>query len=345
MKYHFRKHRLFFKTPGGTSRGTLSHKDSWFIILEDQGKLGVGECSIIEGLSPETPSQVEGAMIQIGREIHLGFEELYSKFSHMPAIQFALEMAFRGLKSNDPFVLFDNFFTNSTNQIHINGLVWMGDPDFMRQQIDEKLSMGFECIKLKIGALDFDLECSLISDLRQRFDASNLQIRVDANGAFSSKDAMRKLDRLAMYDIHSIEQPIAVNQWKDMEALCKSSPIPIALDEELIGRTTDQQKKSLLENIRPQYLVLKPSLIGGWRGADRWVSLAEDFGIDWWVTSALESNVGLNAIAQWCAQKNASLPQGLGTGQLFTNNIDSPLYIEGSFLGYNPKGEWSFKFY
>lgn len=342
MECRYQKHRLFFKVPGGTSRGVLSHKDSWFLILKNKEKIGIGECSIIEGLSPETPQQVEAALAQISRNIDLGFDKLYEMHAHMPAMQFALEMAFRGLNSENPYSFFDTAFVKGKNPIKINGLVWMGHADFMQRQIEEKLALGFDCIKLKIGALDFELECSLLSSLRQRFDKSVLQIRVDANGAFSPEEALGKLERLSQFDIHSIEQPIAVNQWVKMKQLCDSSPIPIALDEELIGRCTDLQKQALLEAVAPHYLILKPSLIGGWTGANRWAALAEEQGIEWWATSALESNVGLNAIAQWCADKHVSMPQGLGTGQLFTNNIQSPLYLDGDFLGYNPNKNWKF---
>ena len=344
MEFHYCKHRLEFKVPGGTSRGVLSHKDSWFLVLKDKGKTGVGECSIIEGLSPETPAQVEAALPQISTEIDLGLDVLYQKYAHMPAIQFALEMAFGGLQSEDPFVFFDTPFVKGQNPLVINGLVWMGASHFMQAQIEEKLALGYDCIKLKIGALDFDLECSLLSEMRKRFDKSSLQIRVDANGAFLPEEALEKLERLAQFDIHSIEQPIAVDQWEAMAHLCAVSPVPIALDEELIGRHSDEDKRALLKAVSPQYLILKPSLVGGWKGADHWVELAEEYGIGWWATSALESNVGLNAIAQWCADKQMTMPQGLGTGQLFTNNFESPLYLTGNLLGYDPNKDWKFKF-
>lgn len=344
MEYRYHKHRLYFKIPGGTSRGVLSYKDSWFLMLRDQDKIGIGECSIIEGLSPETSEQVEAALAQIGRDIHLGFEKLHAAYAHMPAVQFALEMAFQGLNETNPYTWFDTPFIRGDNRIKINGLVWMGQTDFMQTQIEEKLALGFDSIKLKIGALDFDLECYLLEGLRQRFDKSVLQIRVDANGAFSADEALGKLDRLSQFDIHSIEQPIAVNQWDEMKQLCMLSPVPIALDEELIGRYSDEEKEALLNAVAPHYLILKPSLIGGWTGANKWVSLAKKYGIDWWATSALESNLGLSAIAQWCADKQVSIPQGLGTGQLFTNNIESPLYLDGSFLGYDPDKEWNFNF-
>jgi O-succinylbenzoate synthase len=242
------------------------------------------------------------------------------------------EMALLSLKGSNPYELFPSYFTNGSASIPINGLVWMGSYDFMKQQIDTLLSRGFDCIKIKIGALNFEEELKLIGQLRARYDAQTISIRVDANGAFSKREALSKLKQLSIYKLHSIEQPIATKQWADMADLCKNTSIPIALDEELIGVFSKELQIQILDQICPQYLILKPSLLGGFSVTEQWLSLANDKGIDWWITSALESNVGLNAIAQWTFTKNVSLPQGLGTGSLFTNNIEAPLVIKKGCL-------------
>jgi L-alanine-DL-glutamate epimerase-like enolase superfamily enzyme len=211
----------------------------------------------------------------------------------------------------------------------------------MKQQIQEKLAQGFRCIKVKIGAIDFEKELSLLKFIRNHFDAQTIEIRVDANGAFSSNKALDKLNRLAAYQLHSIEQPIAQHPIEAMTELCKTSPIPIALDEELIGVFSVPNKQKLLEQIQPQYIILKPSLVGGFRGTKEWIEIAEALGIQWWITSALESNIGLNAIAQWTFLQNNPMPQGLGTGGLYTNNFDCPLLVERGELKYNVQQSWN----
>jgi L-alanine-DL-glutamate epimerase-like enolase superfamily enzyme len=220
--------------------------------------------------------------------------------------------------------------------ISINGLIWMGDVETMMTQLEQKIKLGFSCIKIKVGAIDFESECNFLAHIRKRFHSSDLTLRLDANGAFQPEDAMQKLNRLSEYNIHSIEQPIAPGQWKEMATLCKNSPFPIALDEELIGISSKQEKVTLIQDTKPQYIIIKPSLVGGWQGADQWVSIAEKLAVDWWATSALESNIGLNAIAQWASTKQINRPQGLGTGGLFTNNIDTPLYLRGQNMGFDP---------
>lgn len=342
MKAKLIKHRLNFKTPSGTSRGVLAHKDSWFLILNHENKIGIGECSIIEGLSPDAVNMIETQLEIICNNLHLGFSVLYEKSKYFPAIQFCLEMAFRSLNSSDPFHLFPSDFVDNQSRIAINGLVWMGSFDFMKEQIRAKIASGFDCIKLKIGAIDFEQECLLLSKIRKDFSADTIEIRVDANGAFSTVDALQKLDRLSKYDIHSIEQPIQTGQWEKMSSLCFHSPIPIALDEELIGHYDNKERKRMLSIIQPKFVILKPSLLGGWRAAEDWIHIAESLGIHWWATSALESNIGLNAIAQWVFMKNSPLKQGLGTGQLFTNNIESPLEIQHGYLSYTNQS-WKFK--
>ncbi|MDC3079362.1 o-succinylbenzoate synthase [Flavobacteriaceae bacterium] len=335
MKFTWSKHRLKFKTLSGTSRGVLNHKDSWLIQMKRGGKTGIGECSIIEGLSPESPENVEDILEEISRYIHKGKDFLLKRYNSSPAMQFALEMAFSGLDSSHPLLHFNTAFVYDQQMIPINGLIWMSDVESMMTQLNQKLNLGFSCIKIKVGALDFASECKLLASIRKRYYDTDVELRVDANGAFQTNEVMQKLEQLSKYNIHSIEQPIAPGQWDEMAAICNQSPIPIALDEELIGVHFENSKADLLQHIKPQYIILKPSLVGGWQGADQWISIAEKQSIGWWATSALESNIGLNAIAQWLSTKEVSMPQGLGTGGLFTNNIDTPLYIRGQHLGFD----------
>jgi L-alanine-DL-glutamate epimerase-like enolase superfamily enzyme len=245
------------------------------------------------------------------------------------------------LQADSPFLLYPSDFTKSISPIPINGLVWMGKFDFMQAQIEEKLTQGFRCVKLKIGALDFSKELLLLEQIRKHFTAQQIEIRVDANGAFSSESALDKLKILTQFELHSIEQPIAAGQHEQMRVLCEQSPLSIALDEELIG-VSSMQKEALLDKIRPQYIILKPSLLGGFAASLEWIQLAEARQIGWWVTSALESNIGLNAIAQWTATLTTDRPQGLGTGGLYTNNIPSPLVVENGYLRYDSRQQWQF---
>jgi len=335
MEFTWKKKRLNFKTPSGTSRGVLRHKDSWIIQLKHRGKVGVGECSLIEGLSPESPSLVEGFLEEIPLHLAKGEEFLYQKYAESPAMQFAIEMAFSGIRSSHPLLHFDTAFVSQKELLSINGLIWMSSVESMFAQLDEKINLGFRCIKIKVGAIDFASECSLLNAIRKRYHKNDIEIRLDANGAFEPQNALKVLSKLSEYHIHSIEQPIATRNWIAMKKLCENTPIQIALDEELIGLTSDDIKHEMLSLIQPQYIILKPSLIGGWRGADQWINQAEKHSIGWWATSALESNIGLNAIAQWVSTKKTSMHQGLGTGELFTNNIDSPLYLEGHYMGFN----------
>jgi len=325
MQAKFIKHSLQFKLPSGTSRGVLTSKNSWFLTLTDGVNSGIGECSILNGLSYDHHQDFENQLEQLCLAINM--ESPLPNLIHWPAIQMGYETAKLGLSSEDSFNIFPSDFTEGKKSIPINGLVWMGSYDFMSEQINDLLNRGFNCIKIKIGSIQFDEELDLIAKLRKRYKTSEISIRVDANGAFRPEEALDKSQRLSNYDVHSIEQPIQVNQWKEMADLCKKSPVPIALDEELIGRFSLIEKQNLLDQIRPHYLILKPSLLGGFKNSDQWIDLAKSYGIDWWATSALESNVGLNAIAQWAFKKNVNIPQGLGTGSLFKNNIESPLLI------------------
>ncbi len=260
----------------------------------------------------------------------------------MPSIQFGLEQAFLSLESQSPYLLFPSGFTNSNEGIHINGLIWMGSKEFMKTQIREKLEQGFKCIKMKIGAIDFDTEIELLQSIRKEFSSDDIELRVDANGGFTANEALDKLKRLSEYDLHSIEQPIKVNQFEEMARLCETTPLPIALDEELIGVFGVTKKEEILQTIQPQYIILKPSLVGGFKGSMEWIDLADKKEIGWWITSALESNIGLNAIAQWTYTLNSKMPQGLGTGSLFTNNIESPLEVKNGYLQYNTRKNWNF---
>lgn len=343
IKANYKKYILNFKNPSGTSRGILRTKETWFIILEENGKTGVGETGLFRGLSIDDIPNYEEKLIWVCKNINLGLENLLKALYEFPSIQFGLEQAFLSLNSEDKFELFPSQFTRGEKSIPINGLVWMGDKEFMKNQIKEKLSIGFSCIKMKIGAIDFDTEIELLKSIRKEFSSNEIELRVDANGAFNPKNALEKLEILSELEIHSIEQPIKQGQINDMAQLCAKTPLPIALDEELIGIFSFEEKKKLLKMIQPQYIILKPSLIGGFAGSKEWVNLADDTNCGWWITSALESNIGLNAIAQFTDTLQSDLPQGLGTGGLFTNNFVSPLEVSRGTLQYNPNRNWNFK--
>lgn len=340
MKATYQKYILNFKRPSGTSRGVMNVKETWFLVLEQDGKKGIGECGILRGLSADDRPDYEAKIQWTCQNIHLGKDQLWEALIEFPSIQFGVEMAFQSLASETPFLLFPSAFTEGKKNMDINGLVWMGEAEFMKQQIEEKLAQGFHCIKLKIGAIDFQKELDLLHFIRQNFDADTIEIRVDANGAFDESDALYKLNQLSGYKLHSIEQPIAKNHTDSMSELCKNTPIPIALDEELIGVFSYAEKEALLIKIKPQYIILKPSFVGGFRGTQEWIDLAKKHQIGWWITSALESNIGLNAIAQWTFLQQNSMPQGLGTGGLYTNNFECPLEVKNGQLSYNPNLDW-----
>lgn len=344
MKATYHKYILNFKRPSGTSRGVMSEKETWFIILEKDGKKGIGECGILRGLSADDRTDYEEKLQWTCENIQLGENQLWEALIEFPSIQFGVEMAFQSLKSETPFLLFPSDFTTGKKSIAINGLVWMGEAAFMKQQIEEKLADGFRCVKLKIGAIDFDKELQLLYYIRQHFSPEQVEIRVDANGAFDVTLALNKLNQLAEFKLHSIEQPIQKNNTDRMSELCKITPIPIALDEELIGVFSFEEKEVLLQKIKPQYIILKPSFVGGFRGTKEWILLAEKYQIEWWITSALESNIGLNAIAQWTYLQQNLMPQGLGTGALYTNNFDCPLTVSEGQLWYKKELDWQFTF-
>lgn len=346
IKASYSKRTLIFKQPAGTSRGVLTKKDVFFLILvdtENPSKKGIGEIAPIPGLSPDAVPELEEKIRILVRKINHKEEIGESEFSGFPSVKFGYETALTGLNSESPVLLFPSEFTGGKTGIPINGLIWMGSKDFMLKQVSEKIAAGFTCLKLKIGAIDFESELDILRSIRERFPATQLEIRVDANGAFSPENARLKLEQLAKYDLHSIEQPIKQGQFSDMKKLCVNSPVPIALDEELIGISIKNKAEKLLDIICPQYIILKPTLLGGIKISEEWISLAEKRGIGWWVTSALESNIGLNVISQWVASLKTTNFQGLGTGALFTNNIASPLHVSKGFLWYDPGKEWDFK--
>ena len=344
MKATFKKHTLIFKRPSGTSRGVLKTKDTYFILLKDEVNKGVGECGLLRGLSIDDRPDYEEKLQWVCDNIHLGEKKILKELEQFPSIQIGVEMAFLSLVSKDMFSIFPSDFPLGNAPIEINGLIWMGDPAYMKSQISEKLEQGFNCIKMKIGAIDFNTEISVLEDIRKHFSKDQIELRVDANGAFKISEALDRLKILSALDIHSIEQPIKQGNWTDMARLCEKTPLPIALDEELIGVFKISEKRKLLETINPQYIILKPSFVGGFAGTDEWISLADSLGIGWWITSALESNIGLNAISQYTFTKNSNLPQGLGTGSLYTNNVPSPLTVENGTIFYDTTKNWDFNF-
>jgi L-alanine-DL-glutamate epimerase-like enolase superfamily enzyme len=343
LKAYYKKHTLRFKKPGGTSRGVLTEKNSWYLVVYEDGrpeKKGIGECSILPGLSVDDHPGFEQKLAEVVRNINHYACRQDEELKAFPAIRFGLETAMKDLKADTPRELFPSPFTAGKEGIPINGLIWMGTFEEMYGQIKKKTDQGFDCIKLKIGAIDFEEELELLRKIRQEFSARDIELRVDANGAFSPADAPEKLKRLSAYDLHSIEQPIRQGQWEEMARVCALSPVPVALDEELIGIYQPEKVKEMLEVIQPQYIILKPGLLGGWKQSELFISEAGKRNIGWWVTSALEGNIGLNAIAQWTFTLNNDMYQGLGTGQLFENNIPSPLAIREGSLYYDADKYW-----
>lgn len=340
MKASFKKYTLQFKQPSGTSRGVYTTRDVWYVFLNDGIYTGIGECAPLPDLSIESPVQMSRKLLQVCEEINY-FIQLPEDLNLWPSIRFGLETALLDLKNEGNQILYPSAFTKGQQGIPINGLIWMGSSGFMKQQIRAKLDTGFKCIKMKIGAIDFETELSLLREIRREFSSDEITLRVDANGAWTYQTALENLKHLSDLHIHSIEQPIAAGHWEEMARLCELSPVPVALDEELIGVFITKEQEQVARQIHPAYFILKPSLHGGLKGCQRWIDLATDNNIGWWVTSALESNIGLNAIAQWTFQLNTTTEQGLGTGQLYTNNIDSPLKIQKDRLWYQPSRPWN----
>lgn len=342
----YQKYTLQFKQPSGTSRGILRTKDSWFIFLQHTDNpaiTGIGECGLLRGLSADDVPNYEAKVAEVCQMINNYAYWLKEGLRTFPSIHFGLEIALKDLAAQGSKILHPSDFTEKEVPVPINGLIWMGEKSFMFEQIKTKIAAGFDCIKLKIGAIDFAAELDLLKYIRQHFSAKEIEIRVDANGAFNPNNALEKLKQLSDFDLHSIEQPIKQGQLNEMAQLCEQTPLPIALDEELIGVFSPDKKRKVIETIRPQYLIFKPSFIGGYSGTQEWIDLCTEFNTPWWMTSALESNIGLNAIAQWTATLGNPMPQGLGTGQLYTNNIESPLMVESGGIYYRQEGDWDLK--
>jgi len=333
MNYRIEERVLHFKQPAGTSRGVYTERKIWLIHLSDGQHEGVGECAPLPDLSCDTGPDYATILNKVCADFCQRGEIDYEALRPFPSMLFGLETALLNLERGDR--LFDTAFSRGEVGIPINGLVWMGSYDEMLQRMEQKLEQGFRCVKLKIGAIDFDKELDLVKRIRERFSFHEVELRLDANGAFPFEEALYKLELLSQYAIHSIEQPIKAGQWAYMAELCRESPLPIALDEELIGVNDPEMKRHMLNVIKPRYIILKPSLHGGMQGCREWISTAKEQGIGSWITSALESNIGLNAIAQFAADVYGDairMPQGLGTGQLFTDNIDMGLEIRGDKL-------------
>jgi len=341
LQARFVNRALLFNKPSGTSRGVLTEKPCWYLIVTDEdGNVGIGECGPIWGLSIEKPEQYEQELSRVCELINdfpLVFED--GQLNLFPSIRFGLETALLDLATGSRLQPYPSPFTEGADGMRINGLIWMGTRENMLAQINDKLKNGFRCLKLKIGAIDWSTEQEILAGIREHYPPEQLELRVDANGAFGTHEALQKIRLLQKLHIHSIEQPIQPGNWQAMTELCRQSPVPIALDEELIGVYGAEQAQ-LLDTIKPQYLILKPSLLGGIEACEQWIKLAEERNIGWWVTSMLESNIGLNTIAQWAYTLNNILPQGLGTGQLFKNNVQSPLYLNGEYIKYNPAEDW-----
>lgn len=347
MQFSYHKFQLTFTAPVLTSRGSMAYKNGYLLTARfPDGYIATGECSYIEGLSIDDLSIYESTLDILCQRLATIKEDVIniSKLEQLlqdlaltekyPSIQFGLEMLWQNMLHKTRFLYYPSLFTENKIEIPINGLVWMGDKSFMLSQIKTKLATGFRCIKLKVGALDFATELDLLHFIRTQFDEKTIEIRLDANGAFDADYAAEKLEKLAAFHIHSIEQPIKPGQWDKMRLLIEKKIIPIALDEELIGIYDEKKMQELLINVNPEYIILKPSLIGGFLQAEKWIKTAQQLNKMWWATSALESNYGLSAIAEWVATKENNLVQGLGTGGLYTDNFDSPLYIKSGKIGF-----------
>lgn len=340
LKATYKKYTLEFRFPAITSRATMLNKETYFVKIWDTTNLslyGLGECALFKGLGDDDKPDYDFQLDLICKNINnIDISDIeYS------SIRFGIETALNDLNNGGKRIIYNTPWLKGDQSIPINGLIWMGNYDEMFSRINEKLKLGFNCLKLKIGGIDFYQELELLKHIRSTFSPNNLEIRLDANGAFTPQNALNKIDQLAEFTIHSIEQPIKQGQWAHMSLLCKKSPIPIALDEELIGLNNLTRKEEMLNYIKPSYIILKPSLCGGFLGSNEWITIAQKYNIGWWATSALESNIGLNAIAQWVSQYNTSMPQGLGTGQLYHNNIESPLEQIDAGLIYNPLKKWN----
>lgn len=343
IKAHLVYREFEFLRPATTSRGTFHSKKVYYIILyhtDDPSLAGIGECSLFPGLSYDDNKGFEARLKKTIDRINEGDFGSDAELIEWPSIGFALETAWKDIRAMGTKVLYPSGFTEGKDAIRINGLIWMGTREEVTRQIRQKIEDGFTCLKMKIGALDFDEELEILGSLRKECPADELEIRVDANGAFKPKMALEMIKMLSEYDLHSIEQPIPPGHTEAMAALCETSPIPIALDEELIGKHSAVERRKLLDNIKPQYIILKPGLLGGLAPSAEWIRLARERNTGWWITSTLETNIGLNAIAQWTYTLQNPMRQGLSTGNLYVSNIPSPIYLYGERLCFDPERNW-----
>lgn len=348
LKIVYKPYTLHFRNEARTSRGVLTQKTSWLIKITDDEKPGIegfGECGPLPGLSfddiPDFENQL-ASVCALFNELELDvfpfnlgiiLDQVIPQ--QLPSIRFGIEMALLDIMNGGERIHFKNAFSKGESGILMNGLIWMGSFEHMSEQVQQKLDQGFSTLKMKVGAIDFDQECRILASIRNRFDKDAITLRVDANGAFDADHVAGRLKRLSEFDLHSIEQPVKAGQHALMQELCQTSPVPVALDEELIGVFGYREKFALLKKLMPPFIILKPTLLGGFAQTAEWIEIANRLHIHWWITSALESNIGLSAIAQFTASYNNPLPQGLGTGQLYTNNFDSPLVVENGFLSYD----------
>ena len=329
--------------PLGTSKGVINVRTVWYLIAWDTDRpqvRGIGEAALFPGHSKEFPADVRTKLLELCADTSNWEQRLHDDLVHVPSVRFAVDQCLRDLQVSGSKVLFPSEFTLGRAGIPINGLVWMGDKNTMRERFKAQIDGGNRCMKMKIGAIGIDEELGLLTDVRREFSAKELTLRVDANGAFTNSTVMPVLERLAELEVESIEQPVPSGLYEVMAELCASSPLPIALDEDLIGMNTTEAKKDLLDHVKPQHIVIKPSMVGGWAAAQEWIDLAQERSIGWWITSALESSIGLNAIAQWTATLGVTVPQGLGTGSVYADNIPSPLTVKGGELRYLPEVAW-----
>ncbi|HYG16862.1 MAG TPA: o-succinylbenzoate synthase [Bacteroidia bacterium] len=336
------RHTLRFKTPARTSRNTLADKTVWLLHLGYEANpavKGIGECGPLSGLSIDDVEGFEDQLNKVTGLLNEGFHPKELGLEQWPSIRFGLETALLDLENGGKKKIFDTPFYTSELKLPINGLVWMAPKEDMLKQAEDKIAAGYTCVKFKVGAIDFDEECRMLEALRKKHSAFKVEIRLDANGAFSPDTVMEHLNELKRFEIHSIEQPIRQGQWDTMAEVCAKSKIPVALDEELIGVSSNDAER-LMKTIRPPYIILKPGLLGGFEISQRWILLAGKHNAGWWITSALESNVGLNAIAQFTSLYPVTIPQGLGTGQLYENNFESPLKVENGYIFYQPLKSW-----
>lgn len=353
LKAKWFKHLLKFRFEAGTSRGVYTEKETFFLKISDTENptvFGLGEIAPLQGLSIDYAPDIEQVLNNVcdtfnSLDLEVFAWNLNIILSQLideafPSVKFGFETALLDVMNGGKRIIFDNDFVDSKRAIPINGLVWMGTKEFMVNQVEEKLSAGFDTIKLKIGAINFQDELSILASIRVQYTPEQISLRVDANGAFAVGEAEEKLRQLSAYQLHSIEQPIKAHQVEAMAHLNEKSIIPIALDEELIGISDYVQKMALLKKIKPKYIILKPTLLGGLQHCREWIEIATRLQIGWWMTSALESNIGLNAIAQFAAEFKNTLPQGLGTGALYHNNIESPLIVENGSLRYDQSKSW-----